>query len=98
MARELIEGPAAAEEEGARQERPVVVVPARTVSSVEQLAKVVSPVVMGLVFLVAVTPTGWLMRLRGKDLLSLKRRKDLDSYWIVRDGPPPAPESMKQQF
>jgi Saxitoxin biosynthesis operon protein SxtJ len=62
------------------------------------LHKVVSPLVMGLVFFVAVTPTGWLMRLRGKDMLSLKRRKDLDSYWIVRDGPPPAPESMKQQF
>jgi saxitoxin biosynthesis operon SxtJ-like protein len=62
------------------------------------LHKVVSPLVMGLVFFVAVTPTAWLMRWRGKDVLSLKRRRDLDSYWVVRDGPPPAPESMKNQF
>jgi hypothetical protein len=53
---------------------------------------------MGVVFFVTVTPTGWLMRLRGKDLLALKRRPDLNTYWIARDAAGPASETMKKQF
>jgi len=60
------------------------------------LHRVVSPLVMGMVFFTVVTPTGWIMRLRGKDVLSLKRRPDLDSYWITRG--PSQTESMKNQF
>jgi len=59
--------------------------------------RVVSPLVMGLVFFLVVTPTGWIMRLRGKDVLSLKLRRDLDSYWTVREASPD-PASMKNQF
>jgi hypothetical protein len=59
--------------------------------------RVVSPLVMGLVFFLVVTPTGWIMRLRGKDVLSLKLRRDLDSYWTVRETSPD-PASMKNQF
>jgi hypothetical protein len=62
------------------------------------LHRVVSPLVMGMVFFTVVTPTGWIMRLRGKDVLSLKRRPDRDSYWITREPSPPQPESMKRQF
>src|SRR5262249_7371505 len=62
------------------------------------LHKVVSPVVMGLVFFAAVTPTGWLMRLLGKDVLSLRRRPDLKTYWIKREPPRPGHETMKDQF
>jgi hypothetical protein len=62
------------------------------------LHRVVSPLVMGLVFFLVVTPTGWIMRLRGKDVLSLKLRRDLDSYWTVREPSPPDPASMKNQF
>jgi len=55
--------------------------------------------VMGLLFFAAVTPTGWLMRLRGRDVLSLKRRPELKSYWIRREGgSQTAPETMKNQF
>ena len=61
------------------------------------LHRVVSPVVMGVVFFLCVTPTGWIMRLRGKDHLSLKRRSDLKSYWIKRSTQA-TPESMKNQF
>ena len=61
------------------------------------LHRVVSPVIMGAVFFLCVTPTGWIMRLRGKDLLSLKRRSDLKSYWITRSTQT-TPESMKNQF
>jgi hypothetical protein len=38
------------------------------------------------------------MRLRGKDVLSLSRRSDLSSYWIVRERQPPDPDTMKRQF
>ena len=63
------------------------------------LHRIMSPLVMGMLFFAAVTPTGWLMRLRGRDLLSLKRRADLKSYWIKREGETqPAPETMKNQF
>ena len=43
------------------------------------LHAVVNPIVMGLLFFVAVTPTGWIMRLRGKDLLRLKREPQSDT-------------------
>jgi len=61
------------------------------------LHKVVSPLVMGLLFFLTVTPTAWYMRLTGKDVLSLKRRPDLKTYWIKRDATPDA-QSMKNQF
>jgi hypothetical protein len=62
------------------------------------LHRIVSPVVMGVIFFVAVTPTGWIMRLRGKDVLSLKRRPDLSSYWIAREPSSSETQSMKNQF
>src|SRR5205807_9470528 len=62
------------------------------------LHKIVSPLVMGLVFFTVVTPTGWIMRLRGKDTLSLRRRPDLKTYWIKRDPALPESETMKRQF
>ena len=57
---------------------------------------VVSPIVMGAIFFLCVTPIGWIMRRRGKDVLSLARRPDLPSYWITRD--PAEVQSMKNQF
>ena len=57
---------------------------------------VVSPLVMGAIFFLCVTPIGWVMRRRGKDVLSLARRSDLSSYWITRDRA--EVQSMKNQF
>jgi hypothetical protein len=62
------------------------------------LHRVVTPVVMGLLFFGAVLPTGLVMRALGRDLLRLKRQPDADSYWIVRSPPGPAPETMKDPF
>ena len=62
------------------------------------LHKIVSPVVMSAVFFAAVTPTGWIMRLGGKDVLSLRRQPGLKSYWIKRHRAQPEAESMKKQF
>ena len=62
------------------------------------LHRIVNPIVMGLLFYGAVLPTGLVMRAMGKDLLRLKRQPDSESYWIARQPPGPAPESMKDQF
>ena len=58
------------------------------------LGKIVSPIVMGFVFFLVVTPTGYIMRFLNKDLLRLKR-KNINSYWIERT---PIKSTMKDQF
>jgi hypothetical protein len=55
----------------------------------------VSPLVMGLIFFLCVAPIGFILR-RRRDVLSLKRRPDLSSYWVARE--PTDPQSMKHQF
>ncbi len=62
------------------------------------LHKVVSPLIMGMLFYLTVTPIGLLMRAMGKDPLRLRPDPDAASYWIERDPPGPAPETMKNQF
>lgn len=59
---------------------------------------VVSPIALGLMYIVAMIPVGLLIRLSGKDLLSLKRDASAHSYWISRAAGGPAPESLKDQF
>src|SRR5262245_58347433 len=61
------------------------------------LHQIVNPIIMGAMFYGAVWPTGIIMRALGKDLLRLKRRPDVDSYWIARQPPGPPPQSMKDQ-
>jgi hypothetical protein len=53
---------------------------------------------MALVFFGTVLPIGLVMRALNKDLLRLKRQPNVNSYWIERRPPGPAPESMKDQF
>lgn len=60
--------------------------------------RVVSPLVMGAIFFGVVLPIGLALRLAGKDLLRLRREPDAPSYWIPRQPPGPAPDSMRQQF
>ena len=58
------------------------------------LGKIISPLIMGFIFFVVVTPIGIIMRLFGKDLLNLKYNKK-KSYWIEKTGPK---SKMKNQF
>lgn len=62
------------------------------------LHRVVSPLVLGIMFFLVMTPTGLLMRLFGKDPLRLKFNATEDSYWIDRSPPGPPSESLKDQF
>ncbi len=62
------------------------------------LHAITNPIVLGIFFYLVFTPVGWILRLLGKDLLSLRRDPNAGSYWIPRDPPGPAPESMASQF
>ena len=57
------------------------------------LGKIISPIVMGLVFFFVVTPIGILVRILKKDVMGLKR--GISSYWIDRED---KLQSMKKQF
>ena len=58
------------------------------------LGKIISPVIMGIIFFLVVTPIGLIMRLIGKDVLNLKYNNS-KSYWIEKTGPK---SKMKNQF
>ncbi len=57
------------------------------------LGRIISPIVMGLVFFFVVTPIGVLVRILKKDVMGLKR--GASSYWINRED---KLQSMKKQF
>ena len=58
------------------------------------LGKIISPIIMGIIFFFVVTPIGLIMRILGKDVLNLKYNKN-QSYWIEKNGPK---SKMKNQF
>tara|TARA_A100000164_G_scaffold335916_1_gene328323 strand:- start:129 stop:518 length:390 start_codon:yes stop_codon:yes gene_type:complete len=58
------------------------------------LGKIISPVVMGIIFFIVVTPTGLILRLFQKDVLNLKYNNN-NTYWIEKSGPK---SKMKNQF
>ena len=58
------------------------------------LGKFISPLIMGIIFFIVVTPIGIIMRLLKKDLLNLKFNKK-ETYWIDKSGPK---SKMKNQF
>jgi hypothetical protein len=58
------------------------------------LGKIVSPLIMGIIFFFVVTPTAFIMRIIGKDLLNLKFNNK-KTYWIEKTGPK---SKMKNQF
>ena len=62
------------------------------------LHRIVSPVVLGIMFFLVVTPIGLLMRAVGKDPLRLRFDEQVRSYWIERRPPGPAPETLNNQF
>ncbi len=62
------------------------------------LHRIVSPIVLGIIFFGVITPLGLALRLRGKDPLRLRSEPTAASYWIERRPPGPAPKSMSRQF
>ena len=61
----------------------------------EILGIIIAPIVMALVYFVILTPVSFIVRIFGKDLLSLKLLKEKETYWIERKK---SLGSMKKQF
>jgi hypothetical protein len=59
------------------------------------LGNIISPIVMGIVFFLVVTPIGIFMKMLGKDLLNLKKSNN-NTYWRNKDNS--SNNSMKNQF
>jgi hypothetical protein len=58
----------------------------------------VSRILLTIIFFVVIIPTGFLMRLLGKDPMDRKLDPDAKTYWIKREEGPPDPESYERQF
>lgn len=63
-----------------------------------RMNRVMTFVVTGILFFLVITPMSAVLRLMGKDPLRLSRDPGAESYWITRQPPGPAPESMINQF
>jgi hypothetical protein len=62
------------------------------------LHQVTSPVLLGLVFYIVLTPMGILMQLTGRDPMRRKWEKNSPTYWIEATSDPANPSSMRDQF
>jgi hypothetical protein len=62
------------------------------------LARITNPIVTTLLYAIAITPTGVIRRMAGKDPLRLRRNPAARSYWIDRTPPGPDPKGMTAQF
>ena len=58
------------------------------------LGRIISPLIMGIIFFLVVTPTGLIMKLLRKDILNLRYNKN-KSYWIKKNE---QKNNMKNQF
>ena len=58
------------------------------------LGNIISPIIMGIIFFLVVTPTSFIMKILGKDLLNLKKNTK-NSYWIKKQN---QNSRMKKQF
>ena len=58
------------------------------------LGRIVSPVIMSIIFFFVVTPISFVMKILGKDMLNLKRNNN-NTYWVEKSGPK---SKMKNQF
>jgi hypothetical protein len=62
------------------------------------LHRIMSSVILALLFFITVTPIAFIYRLLRKDPLRLKFEPESTSYWIVREPPGPPPDTMTKQF
>ena len=58
------------------------------------LGRIISPIIMGIIYFFVVTPMGLLMKFVKKNLLSLKKKKS-STYWIKTDN---KNKKMKNRF
>jgi hypothetical protein len=64
----------------------------------ELLGRVVSPIVLGVIFYGVFTPIGLVMRLAGRDAMCRRFDARAQSYWVRRDPPGPPEGSFRNMF
>jgi Saxitoxin biosynthesis operon protein SxtJ len=64
----------------------------------ELLGRVVSPVVLGVIFFGVFTPAAAIMRLLGRDAMCRGFDAAARSYWVKRDPPGPPEDSFRNMF
>lgn len=62
------------------------------------MGEIISPIVLGAIFFLIVTPVSLATRAFGRDALRLRKEGNVRSYWIHRDPPGPDGDSFKNQF
>ena len=62
------------------------------------IGRVVSPIVLAILFFGLLTPMALLMRAFGRDELRLRRAQDAETYWRHREPLGPEPASFRRQF
>jgi hypothetical protein len=62
------------------------------------LNRIVSPVVLGLIFFAVFTPVALVMRLAGRDAMSRRFEPGRRSYWVPREPPGPREDSFRDMF
>ena len=61
------------------------------------LGKIISPIVLGIIFFIILTPISLITRMFGRDELKIKKLS-AKSYWVKRLPPGPDSDSFKNQF
>ena len=64
----------------------------------EILGRVVTPVVLGVIFFAVFTPVAVLMRAFGRDAMCRRFEPGQPSYWVSRQPPGPADDSYRNMF
>jgi hypothetical protein len=64
----------------------------------ELLHRVVSPLVLGLIFYGVFAPVGVVMRALGRDAMKRRYEPQAPSYWVKREPPGPPDDSFRDMF
>lgn len=62
------------------------------------LSKIMSPVILGALYLIVIVPVGLFLRLFRIDLLKLRQGKDIQSHWVKRDSSEEIINNLPYQF
>ena len=62
------------------------------------LNRIVSPVVLGLIYFTVFTPVAVVMRLAGRDAMCRRFEPAKPSYWVTREPPGPREDSFRDMF
>ena len=64
----------------------------------ELLGRVLSPIILGVIFFAVFTPVGLVMRFMGRDAMKRRWEPAAPSYWVKRDPPGPPEDSFEDMF